>query len=172
MVLLLLPFPYPLPPPLNTLRTYFQPTYNHEPTVHALIPSPTPPPSSSPSEPNNDALQLPLQLPLASPSSNPHHHPPRSIAAKLPLRILCLGASITYGYASPDGNGYRYALRGRLVAGGNDVNMVGSRSAGNMSDNQVEAYPGLRIAQVAAKAGPGLRDKPNVVLIFLGSEFF
>jgi len=100
------------------------------------------------------------------------HLRPRSISsnAKFPLRILCLGASITYGYNSPDGNGYRYALRGKLVADGNDVNMVGARSAGNMSDNQVEAWPGYRISQVAAKAGPSYSDMPNVVLIFLGTN--
>jgi lysophospholipase L1-like esterase len=96
----------------------------------------------------------------------------RAIASKVPLRILCLGASITYGYGSSDGNGYRYSLRGKLIADGNAVNMVGSISAGNMSDNQVEAWPGYRISQVAAKAKPSFKDMPNVVLIFLGSAFF
>jgi lysophospholipase L1-like esterase len=76
----------------------------------------------------------------------------------------------TYGFNSPDGNGYRYALRGKLIADGNDVNMVGAKSAGNMSNNQVEAWPGYRIGQVAAKATPSFYYMPNVVLIFLGTN--
>ena len=50
------------------------------------------------------------------------------------LRILPLGASITYGYMSSDGNGYRKALRDRLRFDGWNVNMVGSRSGGTMND--------------------------------------
>jgi lysophospholipase L1-like esterase len=95
---------------------------------------------------------------------------PRSIADRVPLRILCLGASITYGYKSIDGNGYRYALRGKLVADGNDVNMIGYVKAGNMSDNNVEAWPGLRIGQVAGSGNLSLPEMPNVVLIFLGTN--
>lgn len=89
-----------------------------------------------------------------------------------------LGASITYGQASSDGNGYRLSLRSQLAAasyGGtpNPINMVGSRQAGTMRDNDVEGWPGNRIEQVHAKAVakgsvPGL--KPNVVLINAGTN--
>jgi hypothetical protein len=63
-----------------------------------------------------------------------------------------LGASITYGLKSSDGNGYRKALRDQIVAYGNDVNMVGSRRNGSMEDNDVEGWPGYVIDQVQAKA--------------------
>ena len=94
----------------------------------------------------------------------------RSIAKATPLRILCLGASITYGLRSPGGNGYRYALRGKLIQEGNDVNMIGSVRAGNMSNNHVEGWPGYRISQIAHKAKLSLPEIPNVVLIFAGSK--
>ena len=86
-----------------------------------------------------------------------------------------LGASITYGTASSDGNGYRAALRTQLVAepGSNKVNMVGSRQAGTMLDNDVEGWPGYRIEQVHAKAmaAASVRKwKPNVVLINAGTN--
>lgn len=93
-----------------------------------------------------------------------------SLEHAIPLRILCLGASITYGYLSTDGNGYRYALRGKLVADGNAVNMIGYVSAGNMSNNHVEGFPGLRIDQVQAQGNLSLPLQPNIVLIFLGTN--
>lgn len=96
---------------------------------------------------------------------------PRALANGAALRILCLGASITFGYGSSDGNGYRYALRGALVQGGSKVNMIGSVSHGNMNDNQVEAWPGYRIAEVDKKAELSLPSMPNVVLIFVGSNY-
>lgn len=50
------------------------------------------------------------------------------------LRILPLGASITEGSASSDGNGYRKWLRQQLRWKGWKVNMVGSKTNGNMAD--------------------------------------
>jgi hypothetical protein len=49
-----------------------------------------------------------------------------AIANGVTLRILPLGASIVYGYASADGNGMRYGLRSALVK---LRNKVGSQSA-------------------------------------------
>ena len=97
---------------------------------------------------------------------------PRSLSNThgTPLRILCLGASITYGYHSTDGNGYRYALRGKLVADGNDVNMIGVVNHGNMSNNDVDGFPGMRIDQLLAKKNLGLDSMPNLVLIELGTN--
>ncbi|KAI0857102.1 carbohydrate esterase family 3 protein [Xylaria cubensis] len=87
------------------------------------------------------------------------------------LRIMPLGASITYGYLSSDGNGYRQALRDQIVAYGNDVNMVGSRRNGTMEDNDVEGWPGDIIDQVHTKANAALpKYKPNVVLINVGTN--
>lgn len=50
------------------------------------------------------------------------------------LRIMPLGASITQGVGSSDGNGYRKLLRQQLRWKGWKVNMVGSKQDGNMAD--------------------------------------
>ncbi|KAJ2985794.1 hypothetical protein NUW58_g5344 [Xylaria curta] len=87
------------------------------------------------------------------------------------LRIMPLGASISYGVASSDGNGYREVLRDMIVDYGNDVNMVGSRRNGTMEDNDVEGWPGYVITQVQAKANAALpKYKPNLVLINVGTN--
>ena len=52
-----------------------------------------------------------------------------------PLRILPLGASITYGQGSDDGNGYRNYIRGLLEQRDTVVDMVGNVNAGLMRDN-------------------------------------
>lgn len=87
------------------------------------------------------------------------------------LRIMPLGASITYGQASTDGNGYRSSLRDAIVKLGNPVNMVGSRQHGSMKDNEVEGWPGYKIHEVHAKAKTAVPAyKPNVVLINAGTN--
>jgi hypothetical protein len=50
------------------------------------------------------------------------------------LRVMPLGASITQGVRSSDGNGYRKLLRQQLRWKGWEVNMVGSKQDGNMAD--------------------------------------
>jgi hypothetical protein len=42
------------------------------------------------------------------------------------ISVLPLGDSITYGYGSSDGNGYREEFYNRVVEAGNEVDMVGS----------------------------------------------
>ncbi|KAI0973951.1 carbohydrate esterase family 3 protein [Xylaria arbuscula] len=93
------------------------------------------------------------------------------------LRIMPLGASITYGYTSIDGNGYRKYLRDQIVDYGNLVNMVGSRRNGTMEDNDVEGWPGDIIDQVHTKAKTAVPKasilgvyKPNLVLINVGTN--
>ncbi|KAF3398339.1 hypothetical protein F1880_005962 [Penicillium rolfsii] len=84
-----------------------------------------------------------------------------------------MGASITWGQHSQSGNGYRKPLRDELVSDGWDVDMVGTKHNGNMTDNNVEGYPGYTIAKVhdaALKAFPQLPDKPNLVLINAGTN--
>jgi len=56
------------------------------------------------------------------------------------LRIMPLGASITEGVASSDGNGYRKWLRQQLRWKGWKVNMVGSKANGNMADRVCHSY--------------------------------
>ncbi|KAJ4424060.1 hypothetical protein N0V82_001307 [Gnomoniopsis sp. IMI 355080] len=94
------------------------------------------------------------------------------IASNTPLRIMPLGASITYGYLSTDGNGYREDLLGLLQRGGNTaVNFVGSRQNGTMTSNFVEGWPGYRIDQVYAKAAVHVPQYlPNVILLNVGTN--
>ncbi|GES66464.1 esterase [Aspergillus terreus] len=94
----------------------------------------------------------------------------RDDAPKVPLRILPLGASITWGYLSSTGNGYRKPLRDKLRFEGWEVNMVGSKSNGDMVDNDVEAHSGDVITQVQTAAANSLVYKPNVVLINAGTN--
>jgi hypothetical protein len=61
----------------------------------------------------------------------------RSLANSVQLRIQCLGASVVNGAGSTSGNGFRYALRNQLLAGGNPVNFIGSQTSGTMVDNEV-----------------------------------
>lgn len=60
-----------------------------------------------------------------------------------PLRILPLGASITKGYKSKDGNGYRKWLRQQLRYAGWEVDMIGTMKSGTMRDNV--SYPVLAL---------------------------
>ncbi|KAK3299621.1 PLC-like phosphodiesterase [Chaetomium fimeti] len=87
------------------------------------------------------------------------------------LRIPPLGASITWGQGSTDGNGYRKHLRDQLRFDGWNVNMVGSRSGGTMNDRDVEGWPGYRVEQVDDRARTVVPlYKPNVVLINAGTN--
>jgi len=69
----------------------------------------------------------------------------RQVDDVVTLRIMVLGASIMYGSGSTDQNGCRQGLRTQLRQHGYQVNMVGSRQAGTMIDNDVEGWPGYRI---------------------------
>ncbi|KAI8624930.1 carbohydrate esterase family 3 protein [Xylariaceae sp. FL1651] len=96
------------------------------------------------------------------------------LADGMPLRIMALGASTTRGDSPEkdiDNNGFRRTLRERLVKIGNPVNFVGTQRLGNMTDNDIEAYPGVpthRIHAYAEKAVP--TRKPNLFLINAGSN--
>lgn len=94
-----------------------------------------------------------------------------TVANGLALRIMPLGASITYGVGSSSGNGYRRGVRARLEAAGNPVHMVGSHSAGSMRDAANEGWPGFVVDEVRAKAAqyaPAYR--PNLVLLNAGTN--
>ncbi|PQE05900.1 carbohydrate esterase family 3 protein [Rutstroemia sp. NJR-2017a BVV2] len=86
------------------------------------------------------------------------------------LRIQPLGNSITFGYLSSDGNGYRLGLQDLLLADGNTVQYVGSVQAGNMTDNFNEGHPGAVIEQIAQYARLSLPELPNVVLLMAGTN--
>jgi lysophospholipase L1-like esterase len=93
------------------------------------------------------------------------------------LRIMPLGASITYGQRG-DGkttndvshNGYRKPLRDQLRSRGYNVNMIGCVSSGQMRDKQHEGHPGFLISEVASKVSCAIDQKPNLVLINAGTN--
>lgn len=60
--------------------------------------------------------------------------PNRRAAQDFYLRVMPLGASITQGIASSDGNGDRKWIRSQLRWKGWKVNMVGSKQDGTMAD--------------------------------------
>jgi hypothetical protein len=80
-----------------------------------------------------------LQSQTAFGETTPHHPITRQDNSggipKVPLRILPLGASITWGYLSSTGNVYRKPLRDELRYQGWEVKMVGSKTNGDMKDN-------------------------------------
>jgi lysophospholipase L1-like esterase len=95
----------------------------------------------------------------------------RSFANGIPMRIMPLGASITHGVASSNGNGYREFLRDSIVASGNKVNMVGSNPNGTMVDNDNSGWPGLIIDEVHTKSNTDTPAyEPNLVLINVGTN--
>ena len=92
------------------------------------------------------------------------------LASGIVLRIQPLGDSITYGYRSSDGNGYRLPLENTLTSAGNIVSYVGSVRSGNMTDNYNEGHPGAVISQIATYAPLSSPQNPNVVLLMAGSN--
>ncbi|KAI1258651.1 carbohydrate esterase family 3 protein [Xylariaceae sp. FL1019] len=95
----------------------------------------------------------------------------RSFADGIRLRIMPLGASITYGLKSTDGNGYRKDLRVKLIDNGNPVNYVGTQISGTMLDNNTEGWPGYTITEVHNKANVAVpKYKPNVILVNVGTN--
>ena len=92
-------------------------------------------------------------------------------AATAPLKIMPLGASMTYGYNSTDGNGYREELRNLLVGAGVSLDYVGSQKSGNAVDNDNEGHSGYRIDQVAAGTDAWLAAAhPDLVLLNVGTN--
>lgn len=93
-------------------------------------------------------------------------------AATVPIKIMPLGASVTYGTNSTDGNGYREALRKLLVTNaGLTLDYVGSVKSGNSVDPDNEGHPGLRIDQIAAGVDGWLATyAPDVVLLNVGTN--
>ncbi|MCJ1396209.1 hypothetical protein MMC18_009098 [Xylographa bjoerkii] len=84
------------------------------------------------------------------------------------LTILPLGDSITNGFQSTDGNGYRLDLVQDLT--NNTVNMIGSVHAGTMPDNNNEGHDGATIIEIASNATASLLLLPTVVLLMAGTN--
>jgi lysophospholipase L1-like esterase len=79
-----------------------------------------------------------------------------------------LGNSITWGWESSDGNGYRLGLQELLS--GNTVQYIGSQRSGNMTDNYNEGHPGALIDEIATYANLSLWEMPNIVLVMAGTN--
>ncbi|KAL6886462.1 hypothetical protein HDV57DRAFT_390273 [Trichoderma longibrachiatum] len=94
----------------------------------------------------------------------------RRAAKDFYLRVMPLGASITQGQASTDGNGYRKWLREQLRWKGWKVNMVGSKMDGNMADRDNEGWPGWIITQVQGAFDASKWMMPNLVLLNVGTN--
>ncbi|KAL8842900.1 MAG: hypothetical protein Q9170_000304 [Blastenia crenularia] len=82
------------------------------------------------------------------------------------LRILPLGASITAGFASTDGNGFRKVLYDTLRKT-NTVDYVGSQGTAPLVH---EGHPGWIIKDVSNVATNPLKSRPNVVMVHVGTN--
>ncbi|KAI0428589.1 SGNH hydrolase-type esterase domain-containing protein, partial [Xylaria sp. FL1042] len=93
------------------------------------------------------------------------------MTARVPLRLMPLGGSITYGVGSADGNGYRKFLYEALKERGFSINMVGSRRTGTMANNSHEGWRGFMIHEIQEK---GLRSArvllPHIFTVNGGSN--
>ncbi|KAI1646275.1 carbohydrate esterase family 3 protein [Daldinia loculata] len=126
------------------------------------------------------ASQITSGLALPTPASQNHNGtlPRDALATRakgfgngVPLRIMPLGASITFGFGSSDNNGYRKDIRDKIEANGNKVNMVGNNPSGTMKDNDTEGWKSYTVDQVHDKADASVpKYKPNVILVNVGTN--
>ncbi|KAF5020271.1 hypothetical protein F66182_7705 [Fusarium sp. NRRL 66182] len=111
------------------------------------------------------------------------------------LRVMALGASIVFGVGSSDGNGsvlsqlcsmniirltlippssFRRLLRDQLRYAGYNVDMVGTKNAGEAnrpsSPQDVEATSGYVVTQIHAASKLSYKYKPNLVIINAGTN--
>ncbi|MFI5985054.1 SGNH/GDSL hydrolase family protein [Streptomyces sp. NPDC051555] len=88
----------------------------------------------------------------------------------VPLRIMPLGDSITYGSGSSDGGGYRLPLEKRLAQQHDvRVDFVGSLHDGPLTDADHEGHGGYTVDQIRAGVDGWLAtSQPDVILLHLG----
>ncbi|GKU01493.1 acetylxylan esterase [Fusarium langsethiae] len=91
---------------------------------------------------------------------------------EVPLRILCVGDSITEGAGSSsnggDGNGYRLSLAEHLYR--EEVVFAGTRHRGSMKGNYYAAWSGKTIRYISDHVTESLEQRPNVVLLHAGTN--
>ncbi|OGM49689.1 hypothetical protein ABOM_001807 [Aspergillus bombycis] len=93
------------------------------------------------------------------------------MSARVPLRLMPLGGSVTKGVGSSHGTGYRKALLELLQAQNFEVCMVGSRRTGSMPNNDHEGWRGNRIDEITNKAMKSVgRLMPNLLTVNAGSN--
>ncbi|KAF5612105.1 killer toxin subunits alpha beta [Fusarium sp. NRRL 25303] len=94
--------------------------------------------------------------------------------AKVPLRVLPLGASTVWGIVSEphDGrrDGFRKPFRDALRTAAWGVNMVGTQNGGMNLDSDNEGHPGYKVAGINRELENSLPFKPNLVLIQAGTN--
>lgn len=87
------------------------------------------------------------------------------------LRLMPLGDSITQGYQSTTGDGYRLTLQADLTGVGDQLLYVGTQVSGTMTNPQNEGHDGWRIDQIAGIATNVLNEfSPNVVTLLIGTN--
>ncbi|KAF6796365.1 GDSL-like Lipase/Acylhydrolase [Colletotrichum sojae] len=94
--------------------------------------------------------------------------PGKVIKEGVKLRILPVGDSVTVGFLSSDGNGYRLKLQENLSA--NEVVFAGTVAGGNMTDPYYAAWSGQTIKYMADNVGPSLEQRPNIILLHAGTN--
>ncbi|KAJ7650756.1 hypothetical protein FB45DRAFT_730871 [Roridomyces roridus] len=99
----------------------------------------------------------------------------------LRLRMLPAGDSITYGFQSSTGNGYRYNLQQVIMAPPwqtgllprDDtavVDFIGSVDSGTMPDPDNEGHSGAEINTIGSFVMPDLSQNPNIVCLLAGTN--
>ena len=104
------------------------------------------------------------------------NHPNAAKLATPPLRVMPLGASVTYGMGSSTANanaGYRGYLQYYFDDAGVSYDMVGSNRRGNQNliDTDNEGHSGYRIDQIASRLTQWLTNNPpDVVTLHIGGN--
>jgi len=90
----------------------------------------------------------------------------------LPLRLMPLGDSITYGTSSTHGGGYRTGLWNVLKGDGvQNLDFVGTQGNGALPDPDHEGYPGAEIDAIAGVVRQKIAQfRPNVVTLHIGTN--
>ncbi len=95
--------------------------------------------------------------------------PPASTGAN--LRVMPVGDSITEGFNSTTGNGYREALERLEVAQQHPVDYVGSHRSGSMANSRNEGWSAQEIDFIQDKTMAHLKEySPNVVTLLAGTN--
>ncbi|KAF7339011.1 Acetyl xylan esterase [Mycena venus] len=100
----------------------------------------------------------------------------------LKIRGLPAGDSITFGFQSSTGNGYRYNLQQVIMSPPWDggllprqsadtvVDFIGSVDSGTMPDPDNEGHSGAEIAAIGGFLMPDLSQNPNVIFLLAGTN--
>ncbi len=91
--------------------------------------------------------------------------------AVVPVRVMPLGDSITYGY--PDTSGYRVGLAQLASQAGESIDFVGTLQHGppELADKDHEGHGGWRIDQLTPNIASWMASgRPDIVLLHIGTN--